>query len=386
MLHRSRLTGIAFVALVGACLSDQAAAPAPPPPAGMDSVAIAGHMLYLPSGFHISVFSQQSGWPRFMAVGPDGATYVSRYGSGQVVKLPDANHDGVADTTIVVAGGFTLPHGLAFRGDTLYLADGGGVWRFDPGVASPVHLISDIPTGGHASRTIVFGPDHLMYVSIGSSCNICTETDARRAAVVRYHLDGTLDHVFASGLRNSVGLAFNPTTGALWATNNDRDDIGHQGAINDVAMTDSLPPERINILLDSKNYGWPRCYLPNRPNPEYPTADCSTAQGPAITFTAHSAPLGLAFYTGTMFPAEYRGDVFVALHGSWNRTAPTGAKVVRVHVQNGMPVSVTDFIVGWQLAGGTRWGRPADILVLPDGSMLINDDLSGRIWRVTYGP
>jgi glucose/arabinose dehydrogenase len=206
-----------------------------------------------------------------------------------------------------------------------------------------------------------------------------------RATVMRYNLDGSGGRIFAKGLRNSVGLAFHPTTGQLWATNNDRDDIGRQGSVNDVAKTDSLPPERINILADGKNYGWPACYLPGFRNPEYPTADCSTAQGPAITFTAHSAPLGLAFYTGTMFPTAYQGDVLVTLHGSWNRSVPTGAKVVRVHVQNGVPVSVEDFVLGWQLSDYSRWGRPADVLVLPDGSVLITDDLSGRIWRVTYG-
>src|SRR5207302_11479030 len=135
----------------------------------------------------------------------------------------------------------------------------------------------------------------------------------------------------ASGLRTSVGLAFNPTTGDLWATNNDRDNIGPT-----VAATDSSPPDRINILKDGTNYGWPQCYLPGLRNPEFSSADCSTVQGPAIAFTAHSAPLGLAFYTGTMFPAEYRGDVFVALHGSCNRSVATGAIVVRVHVRHGV--------------------------------------------------
>lgn len=350
----------------------------------MDSVAIAGHVLYLRPGFHVNIYAQLGG-PRFLALGPDSAVYVSRYGANQVVRLRDVDHDGVADSSTVVVNGLSLPHGIAFRHDTMYVAYYSGVIRYDPGAVAGVSLVSGLPTGGHSTRTVVFGPDNLMYVSIGSSCNLCIETDPRRAAVVRYHLDGTLDHVFASGLRNSVGLAFNPSTGALWATNNDRDDIGHQGAINDVAMTDSLPPERINILLDGKNYGWPRCYLPYQPNPEYASADCSIIQGPSIKFTAHSAPLGLAFYTGSMFPAQYHGDVFVALHGSWNRSVPTGAKVVRVHVENGLPVSVEDFIVGWQLADGSRWGRPSDILVLPDGSLLINDDSSGRIWRVTYG-
>ncbi|PYP62723.1 MAG: hypothetical protein DMD37_08760, partial [Gemmatimonadetes bacterium] len=321
--------------------------------------------------------------PRFMALAPDGSVYVALTGAGQVVRLLDLNNDGVAESRTVVLTGLLGPHGIAFRGDTLYVAEENGVKRYDPGVATPVQLVSNLPIGGHSTRSIAFSPDGLyMYVSIGSSSNIDPETDTLRAAVMRYNLNGTGGRVFARGLRNSVGIAINPTTGALWATNNDRDNIGPT-----TAATDSLPPERINILLDGKNYGWPQCYLPNRPNPEYASADCSTVTAPAITFTAHSAPLGIAFYTGTMFPAGYQGDAFVAYHGSWNRSVPTGAKVVRVHVQGGVPVSITDFVVGWQLEpSGSRWGRPAGLLVLPDGSLLITDDSSGRIWRVSYGP
>ena len=371
---------LAAALLAAGCRSERAAAP--PPPAGMDSVQVPGGVLYIPTGFHVNVYANENG-PRFMALAPDGSVYVALTGAGQVVRLLDLNNDGVAESRTVVLTGLLGPHGIAFRGDTLYVAEEDGVKRYDPGVASPVQLVSNLPTGGHSTRSIAFSPDGLyMYVSIGSSSNIDPETDTLRAAVMRYNLNGTGGRVFARGLRNSVGIAINPTTGALWATNNDRDNIGPT-----TAATDSLPPERINILLDGKNYGWPQCYLPNRPNPEYASADCSTVTAPAITFTAHSAPLGIAFYTGTMFPAGYQGDAFVAYHGSWNRSVPTGAKVVRVHVQGGVPVSITDFVVGWQLEpSGSRWGRPAGLLVLPDGSLLITDDSSGRIWRVSYGP
>ncbi len=362
------------VLVASGCRSERAAAPA-----GMDSVPIAGHVLYVPSGFHVNIYATTSGGPRFMALAPDSTVYVTLTGQGRVVRLLDLNHDGVAESSAVFKSGLTGSHGIAFRGDTLYVAEENGVKRYDPGVVSPVQLVSNLPTGGHSTRTVAFGPDNMMYVSIGSSSNINLETDTLRAAVMRYNLNGTGGRVFARGLRNSVGLAFNPTTGALWATNNDRDDIGPT-----TAATDSLPPERINILTLGGNYGWPQCYLPNRPNPEYASANCSTVTAPAITFTAHSAPLGIAFYTGTMFPADYQGDAFVAYHGSWNRTVPTGAKVVRVQVQNGLPVAITDFVVGW-LSTNPYWGRPAGLLVLPDGSLLISDDASGRIWRVSYG-
>ncbi len=199
--------------------------------------------------------------------------------------------------------------------------------------------------------------------------------------MTRYNLDGSGAHVFATGLRNSVGMAFHPTTGELWANNNDRDGLG-----------DDLPPEHLNILTDGKWYGWPRCYLPGKPNPEYSGADCSAVEPPAITVQAHSAPLGLVFYTGMTFPTEYRGDAFMTYHGSWDRTIPTGAKVVRVRVANGRPTAVQDFVTGWQLADGSRWGRPVGVLVLPDGSLLVSDDEEGvsggdggRVWRVSYG-
>src|SRR5438046_3571266 len=243
-------------ALVGAgCRSERAAAPLP---AGMDSVPIAGHVLFVPTGFHLGIFRDGMSGPRFMALAPDGSVYVSQFGAGSVIRLVDADHDGVAESSSTVRSGLTHPHGLAFRGDTLYVAEEDGIIRYDPGVASPVQLVSNLPTGGHSTRSIAFGPDNLMYVSIGSSCNICDETDSVRATVMRYNLNGTGGRIFSRGLRNSVGIAFNPTTGALWATNNDRDDIGGSGT----PMTDSLPPERVNILTLGGNYGWPQSYLP----------------------------------------------------------------------------------------------------------------------------
>jgi glucose/arabinose dehydrogenase len=197
---------------------------------------------------------------------------------------------------------------------------------------------------------------------------------------VRYNRDGSGERIFATGLRNSIGLAFNPATRELWANNNDRDSIGpNQGA------TDNLPPEHLNILRDGKWYGWPQCYLPGKPNPEYAGADCSGVEPPALTVQAHSAPLGLAFYTGAAFPAAYRGDAFMTFHGSWNRDVPTGAKVVRVRIEHDRPVGVEDFVTGWQLGDGSRWGRPVALLVAPDGALLVSDDIGGRIWRVSYG-
>jgi len=333
------------------------------------------HDLRVPPGFHVGVFAQDVSGVRYLTLGPGGVVYASRPGTGVIVKLPDANRDGVADSVVTVATGLNRPFGIAFRGDTMFVAENTEVVHFNPGSANKIVDVPNVPGGtGHWTRTIVFGTDGRMYVSVGSSCNLCVETDSMRAAVMQFNRDGSGGRVYARGLRNSVGLAFNPTTGELWATNNDRDNLG-----------DDVPPERINIVKDGKYYGWPQCYLPGQRNPEYADADCSTVEPPAITFQAHSAPLGIAFYTGTTFAADYRGDAFVAYHGSWNRTVPTGAKVVRVQVQNGRPVAVDDFVTGWQLPDGTRWGRPVGIVMTPDGALLISDDMGGKIWRVTYG-
>jgi glucose/arabinose dehydrogenase len=335
-----------------------------------------GDTLRVPDGFRISIFAQNLRGVRYLAMDRDGAVYASQTASGLVVKLIDRNLDGVADTTITVASGLSGPFGIAFREDTMYVAEVRQVVKFEPGRTEPVTIISGIPAGGHSTRTILFGPDNRLYLSVGSSCNLCDERDSLRATVSLFNRDGSGGRVFAKGLRNTVGMAFSPATGELWGNNNDRDNLG-----------DDLPPERVNIIKDGRDYGWPKCYLPGKPNPEYGTADCSQVEPPAITVQAHSAPLGLAFYTAAQFPRDYRGDAFMTLHGSWNRSVPTGAKVVRVQIEDGgrRASGVDDFITGWQRPDGSRWGRPVGLLVLPDGSLLVSDDLGGKIWRVSYG-
>lgn len=332
--------------------------------------------LRVPNGFKIAVFARDLQGVRYLALGPDNAIYASQPASGLIVKITDRNNDGVADTVTTVARGLSGPFGIAFRGDTMYVAEVKQVVRFDPGKTEPVTIIRDVPAGGHSTRTILFGPDGKLYLSVGSSCNLCDERDSLRAAVSVFNRDGSGGRIFAKGLRNTVGMAFHPTTGELWGNNNDRDNLG-----------DDLPPEHVNIIKDGRFYGWPQCYLPGKPNPEYGNADCSQVEPPAITVQAHSAPLGLAFYTGTQFPADYRGDAFMTLHGSWNRSVPTGAKVVRVQVDSGgrRATGVDEFINGWQRPDGSRWGRPVGLLVLPDGSLLVSDDTGGKIWRVSYG-
>jgi len=343
---------------------------------GRDSVSIAGHKLYVPAGFTVNIFAEGPSLTgvRYLALGPDGAVYASLPGAGRIVRLADANRDGVADGPAqVVLDGLDMPFSIAFHGGAMYFAEQTAVKRLDAGSTTPVALVSNLPSGGHWTRTAVISPDDYLYVAVGSSCNVLCDDAPPRAAVTRYNLDGSNPHTFATGLRNSVGLAFNPSTHELWANNNDRDNLG-----------DNIPPEHLNILKDGKWYGWPQCYLPGKPNPEYPGFNCSGVEPPALTDTAHSAPLGLAFYTGTMFPADYQGDAFMTYHGSWNRSMPTGAKVVRVRVGSGPPTS-EDFVTGWQLADGSRWGRPVGVVVAADGALLVSDDDGGRIWRVSYG-
>jgi glucose/arabinose dehydrogenase len=334
-----------------------------------------GDDLRAPAGFHVATFAHFAG-VRFMVVGPDGAVYASSPELGEVVRFVDMGH-GVADSSTIVASGLDTPHGLAFHGGALYVATHTAVLRLAGGTKTVLNQYTG--DGGHSTRTIVFGPppDSAMYVSIGSSCNLCVEKDSDRAVVMRYDTDGSHGRVFARGLRNAVGLAIEPGTGALWATVNERDNIepNHE----------NLPPDRLDIVRDGGDYGWPYCYGDHVPNPEYhDPARCASEIPPVLGFQAHSAPLGLTFLRdATTFPAEYRGDLLVAFHGSWNRRVPTGDKVVRVHVVNGRPTGYDDFITGWQRNNGTRWGRPVDVIVARDGSVLISDDAAGAIYRVT---
>ncbi|MFN8540652.1 MAG: sorbosone dehydrogenase family protein [Thermomicrobiales bacterium] len=339
------------------------------------------HTLTLPSGFQIAVFAAGMSKTRFLAWSPEGDLVASDMASsdGKVYILPDRNHDGTADDRVIFARGLENPHGLAFHDGFLYIAEEERVirlpWRGgQPAASSSEVVIPNLPGGGHYTRTIGFGPDGKLYLSIGSSCNVCDEQDDRRAAIVQYNADGSGGRVYAKGLRNAVGFVWRPGSDELWATNNGRDGLG-----------DDIPPETINLVRDGNDFGWPYCHNGRIKDKEFGRlGSCDKVTRPAFEMQAHSAPLGLTFYSGSAFPADYNGDLFVAFHGSWNRTTPTGYKVIRARFANGQPTGKTeDFITGWLGASGNAWGRPVDVSVGPDGNLYITDDALGIVYRVS---
>jgi glucose/arabinose dehydrogenase len=335
----------------------------------------------LPPGFAISVFAQNLDSPRMMAIGPDRHLYVAERGAGRVIRLPDLNGDGSADQVEVAAGELEEPSSLAFNQDgSLYVAETTRILRFSEldgqGVFQKREVVVEgLPSGHHSTRTVLFSPDgSALFVSIGSSCNVCNEEDERRAAIMRFNPDGSQGQVYASGLRNAVGITFRPGTDELWATNNGRDFMG-----------DELPPETIYQVREGEDYGWPGCHAGRISDPEFggPNA-CEGVPSPAVEIQAHTAPLGLEFYSGTQFPPEFQGNIFVALHGSWNRSVPVGYQVVRIPMQGGTPGTVQDFATGWLEEDGSSWGRPVDVKTGADGSLFVSDDGGGVIYRIFY--
>ena len=347
--------------------------------------------LVLPDGFAVSLFAETLGPVRFMAIAPDNILFVSMpssmglYGSGSTAKrdgkvfaLPDRNQDGRADEMLSVLSGLDLPHGLAFFNGSLYVVEESEISRYpylgNAALGAREVVVSGLPGGGgHVSRTLGFSPAGKMYVSIGSSCNSCVETDSRRASILEFNPNGSGERIFAQGLRNAVGFVFHPETGELWATENGRDYLG-----------DNLPPDEVNIVRSGGHYGWPSCYGKNITDPAFGNSGfCATAQSSAYDIQAHSASLGLRFVQSNQFPSAWRGDLLVAYHGSWNRTEPTGYKVVRLDVEGNTIVREDDFISGWLRPDGAKLGRPVDVIFDNAGALYISDDKANVVYRVT---
>ena len=346
--------------------------------------------LQLPPGFHITVLTDAVPNARQMALGRfadgRGVLYVGSMGAGKVYAV--ALDQGRASAVHTIASGLEMPVGVAYRDGRLYISAVSRILRLDgiddklANPPAPKVVTDQFPSDTHHGwKFIAFGPDGWLYVPVGAPCNICMP-DARHATIQRMKPDGSGLEVVARGVRNSVGFDWNPIDKSLWFTDNGRDMMG-----------DDMPSDKLNHLEKAgQHFGYPYCHQGDTPDPEFAgNRKCDEFVPPAIKLGAHVASLGMRFYTGQQFPAAYRNSAFIAEHGSWNRSKKVGYRVVRVTLDDqGRALSQTPFIEGWlqKGAGGkeTVWGRPSDVLPLPDGSLLISDDLAGAIYRVTYSP
>jgi glucose/arabinose dehydrogenase len=340
--------------------------------------------LSLPTGFRVEIFARDLGRPRMLAVADDGTVYVSRRGTHDVVAL--AYQDGKAGSPKTVVEGIENIHGIALRGKQVLLASPTHVWAAerarDGSVSKPRIVAEGFPNAGqHQSRTIGIGPDGMLYVNVGSSCNNCMEPNKENATLQRMPLEGGARSTYARGLRNTLGFAWHPETGELWGMDHGTDFLG-----NDV------PPEELNRLMSGKDYGWPRCYGKQKPDPTRDKPEgmsreeyCQKTEASVLDYQAHSSPIGFVFYSGQQFPADYRGDAFITMRGSWNRNPPTGYKVVRLKFENGKPIRFEDFMTGFLIENGAAvLGRPSGIAIAKDGALLVSDDTAGVIYRIFY--
>ena len=349
-----------------------------------------GAGLRVPKGFNVNAFAVGLDDARWLTVAPNGDVFVAESEVGRITLLRDSDGDGRADLVHAFAEGFETPHGMAIRDGWFYVADLSGLWRLPYGAgrtraAGPDERLTPPGAfgagGGHWTRIIALHPDgSRIYVAIGSRGNLAVEASPR-ATVQEFRVDGSGQRTFAAGLRNPVGIAFYPGTEDLYVVVNERDGLG-----------DELVPDYLTRVQEGAFYGWPYAYIGPHPQPDFAErrADLVAASRvPDLLFRSHSAPLGLVFYDAGQFPPEYRGDAFVALHGSWNAAKPRGYMVVRVPFEDGRPVGHYEaFVTGFRVDGARRarvWGRPAGLAVAGDGSLLIADDMGNTVWRVSFG-
>ena len=347
--------------------------------------------LAVPDGFEVNVFAQGLSHARWLVVAANGDVFVAEPNAGRVTLLRDTDGDGRADTGGVFVSGLDRPHGMAISGGYFYVTTPRDIFRipYTPGdsqASGPAEIVGApgaLGNGrGHWTRNIAFAPDGAsFFVAVGSQSNINAER-APRATVQRFNLDGAAQDSFASGLRNPVGIAFRPGTDDLYVVVNERDGLG-----------DGLVPDYFTRIRSGEFFGWPYAYSGPHPAPTWGARDpdlVALTKAPDLMFQAHSAPLGLVFYDGQQFPEEFHGDAFVALHGSWNSAQPTGYKVVRIPFgADGPAPYYENFVTGFWLRGTSPaqvFGRPVGLAVAADGSLLIADDTSQTIWRVSYDP
>ncbi|HNR74617.1 MAG TPA: sorbosone dehydrogenase family protein [Cyclobacteriaceae bacterium] len=338
--------------------------------------------LKLPPGFSISVFAEVEN-ARSLALSPAGIVYVGNRTEDKVYAVQDTDGDFVADKKWILASGLNMPNGVAFHDGDLFVAEVNRILKYEdieskldnPG--EPVVVYDKLPTETHHGwKYIAFGPDGKLYVPVGAPCNICEPKGEIYAAIHRMNADGTNLELFASGVRNTVGFTWHPQTNVLWFTDNGRDNLG-----------DDIPPCELNTAPTAGlHFGYPYCHGGTLQDPEFGDKHaCDEFVKPEFNFEAHVAPLGLKFYTGTMFPSEYQNQLIVAEHGSWNRSKKSGYKLNRVKFDaNGVATAET-FVSGWLNEESQEVsGRPVDVLQLPDGSLLVSDDHAGRIYRIAY--
>ncbi|MDD4906226.1 MAG: sorbosone dehydrogenase family protein [Methylobacter tundripaludum] len=339
--------------------------------------------LHVPAGFTLSIFADNLPNARSLALGDNGTVFVGTGGSeGSVYAVQDSNSDGVADKSYVIASHLYMPNGVAYRDGSLYVAEVNRIIRFDritqqlANPPKPVVVYDQFPSEQHHGwKYLRFGPDNKLYTTVGAPCNICEPEQPIYSSLVRLNADGSGFEILARGIRSSVGFDWQPETNSLFFTDNGRDYLG-----------DDIPPDELNQWTTTgEHFGFPYCHGGDIPDPEF-GADkkCRQFTAPVWKFKAHIAPLGLRFYRGKQFSVEYKNQLFVAEHGSWNRSEPQGYRVVSVKFKQGKPVSEQVFIDGWLTKDGKVLGRPVDILEMPDGSLLISDDKLGVIYRVEY--
>jgi glucose/arabinose dehydrogenase len=341
--------------------------------------------LKVPPGFVVNVFARDLGRPRMMVVDPQGDVYVTRPHEGDVLVLTDRDRDGRADARTAVASNLKGVHGIALAGDRVYLGFPTEikVAALGPTLGPAKTILSGLRPGGHEDRTLGLGPDGKLYVSVGSTCNDCREKSPESATILQVGTDGTGRKIFARGLRNTIGFDWHPQTRQLWGMDHGIDWLG-----------DDNPPEELNQIVEGRDYGWPYVWGNRQANPRLDPPNGASREGyagrtvpPVLGYQAHAAPIAFVFYNGSSFPAEYRGDAFAAMHGSWNRKPADGYKVVRIKFADGRPIRFEDFLSGFLVDGGeAQFGRPAGLAVAKDGALLVGDDSNGIIYRVSARP
>lgn len=339
------------------------------------------NQLKLPEGFSATVYAAVPN-ARSLTLGDNGVVFVGSRDAGKIYALLPNKNKTAAQEVIMLADNLNIPNGVAYHQGSLYVAETHRILRYKDIMQHLKHpnavavIVNNLPKQDeHDWRYLRVGPDNKLYFSIGAPCNVCLRDDPRFATIMRANLDGTQVEIYAKGVRNSLGLAWHPTTHELWFTENGRDWLG-----------DDVPPDELNLAPQSGlDFGFPYYFGNNIPDPQF--GKLRSAKGltmPALNLPAHVAPLGMIFYTGKQFPKAYQQQIIIAEHGSWNRSRKVGYRLTLVKLADNKVISYEPFVTGW-LQGQTFWGRPVDLLVMPDGALLVSDDYAGLVYRISYG-